>query len=99
MTVMTLREFSDDVDKARDAALDGPVIITERGREAYVLMTAEEFRKTQGAEGDVAEGAPATRPKNIVELLSYPEIADVDLELPERRPDGGWRIPDFFDDD
>lgn len=102
MTVMTSREFSEDVDKAKDAALDGPVIITERGREAYVLMTAEEFRKTQGGEGDVAEGAPAEVPpakKTLVELLSYPEIADIEFDLPERRIETSRRIPDFSDDD
>ncbi len=30
MTVMTSREFSEDLEKAKDAALDGPVIIMDR---------------------------------------------------------------------
>ena len=40
MTVVTLssREFNQDVSRAKRAANEGPVIITDRGTPAYVLM-------------------------------------------------------------
>lgn len=50
MTITTLssRDFNQDVGRAKKAAANGPVIITDRGRPAHVLMTFEEFRKVRG---------------------------------------------------
>ena len=52
MTVTTLssREFNQDASRAQRAAKSGPVIITERGRPAHVLMTIEEYQKLTGGE-------------------------------------------------
>ncbi|SMD03128.1 prevent-host-death protein [Rhizobium sp. RU36D] len=101
MTVMTSREFSEDVEKAKDAALDGPVIIVDRGREAYVLMTAEEFRQGRHVGGPRPSGAASSvagRRKTIAELLSSPEIAEIEFDLPERTMDNQRPLPDFSDD-
>ena len=38
------REFNQDIGKAKRAAEEGPVVITDRGRPAYVLMKHEDYR-------------------------------------------------------
>lgn len=50
MTITTLssRDFNQDVGRAKKAAANGPVIITDRGRPAHVLMTFDDFRKVRG---------------------------------------------------
>ena len=52
MTITTLssREFNQDASRAKRAAKAGPVIITERGRPAHVLMTIEDYQKLTGGE-------------------------------------------------
>lgn len=44
-TTLTAREFNQDASKAKRAAQSGPVIITDRGRPAHVLLTYEAYRK------------------------------------------------------
>ncbi len=68
--VLTSREFNQDTSNAKKLANEGPVIITDRGKPAHVLMTFVEYRKMNGQ-----------TPK-IAELLALEE--DVDLQLPER---------------
>jgi PHD/YefM family antitoxin component YafN of YafNO toxin-antitoxin module len=41
---MSSREFNQQVSRARRAALDGPVFITDRGVEAFVLLNIADFR-------------------------------------------------------
>ena len=50
MTVTTLsgREFNQDVGRAKKAPAKGPVIITDRGRPAHVLLKIEDYRKLRG---------------------------------------------------
>lgn len=47
-TTLSSREFKDDPAKARQAANRGPVIITERRRPAYVLLTIDDYRRLVG---------------------------------------------------
>ncbi len=72
MTITTLssRQFNQDAGKAKKAASAGPVIITDRGRPAHVLLTFDDYQKIAGSRG------------NIADLLAMPAIADVDLALP-----------------
>jgi prevent-host-death family protein len=70
MSVLTSREFNQDVARAKRAAADGPVIITDRGRPAYVLMRHETYRRLTG-------GGPGIRA-----LLSDPESEAVEFEPP-----------------
>lgn len=67
---MSSREFNQDAGGAKKAAEKGPVFITDRGRPAHVLMTIEEYERLVGGG------------RNIVEMLSMPEAADVDFEPP-----------------
>lgn len=75
---MSAREFNRDVSAAKRRANHGPVIVTDRGEPAYVLMTIEEFRK-RGERGT-----------SLVERLSMDDDLDVefapvniDLKVPE----------------
>jgi len=47
VTVSTVssREFSQGASSAKRAASKGPVIITDRGRPAHVLLTIEAYQK------------------------------------------------------
>ena len=45
MTVMTNQEFKQNVSQAQKAAQTEPVIITDRGEPAYVLITYTEYEK------------------------------------------------------
>ncbi|MDQ0394274.1 type II toxin-antitoxin system prevent-host-death family antitoxin [Labrys monachus] len=47
MKQMTSREFNHDIGKAKRAADDGPVLVTDRGRPAYVLMKYEHYRQSK----------------------------------------------------
>ena len=45
MAMMTAREFNRDVSAAKREANRGPVVITDRGEPAYVLLSIEEYRR------------------------------------------------------
>ncbi len=47
-TTLSSREFNQDTSRAKKAARKGPVIITDRGEPAHVLMTIEDYRKLTG---------------------------------------------------
>jgi PHD/YefM family antitoxin component YafN of YafNO toxin-antitoxin module len=70
MATLTSREFNQDVGRAKRAADRGPVVITDRGRPAYVLMRHETYRRLVGQ----ASGIRA--------LLSHSESEDVAFEPP-----------------
>ena len=72
MKTMTSREANQDFSRAKRAAEDGPVLITDRGRPSRVLLTYDEYRRLSG------------ETKNILETLAAPETAHVDLDLPTR---------------
>lgn len=65
---LTSREFNRDTSKAKKAALDGPVFITDRGRPAHVLMTMTEYQRITGQQTSAAE------------LLSMPEDDTIEFE-------------------
>jgi prevent-host-death family protein len=73
-TTVSSRDFNQDTGRAKKAARRGPVIITDRGRPAHVLLTYEEYRRLTA--GDAS----------IIDLLGAPEgVADADLEVPVLR--------------
>ncbi len=84
MTVTTLssREFNQDVSRAKRSADDGPVIITDRGKPAYVLLRHEAYR-------DLAGGRPT-----ILDLLDQPGLEDIEFD-PPRLGGGIFRPIDF----
>jgi prevent-host-death family protein len=70
ITTVSSREFNQDASGAKRAASKGPVIITDRGRPAHVLLTIEAYQKL------------AQKSASIVELLAMPGVADVEFEPP-----------------
>ena len=52
---MTSREFNQDAGRAKRAALDGPVFITDRGKPAHVLLTIEEYQKLSAPRRNLAD--------------------------------------------
>jgi hypothetical protein len=73
-TTMSSREFNQDTGRAKIAARQGPVFITDRGRTAHVLLTFEDYQRLAGTQA------------SIVDLLGLPpEEADIALETPPAR--------------
>jgi PHD/YefM family antitoxin component YafN of YafNO toxin-antitoxin module len=72
MTVTTLssREFNQDTSRAKKAAQNGPVFITDRGRPAHVLLTMQEYQRLTGGQ------------MTLIEALAQPDAADVDFDPP-----------------
>jgi len=81
ITTLSSREFNQDASRAKRAAKAGPVIITERGRPAHVLMTIEDYRKLTGGE------MPLSR------AVEQADEADFEFEPP--RIEGVFRAPDL----
>ena len=71
--IISSREFNQNVSGAKRAADEGPVVITDRGKPAYVLLRHEDYRKLTGGK------------KSIVDMLALPGGDDIELELPPRR--------------
>lgn len=45
ITNISSREFNHDVGQAKRAAMDGPVIITDRGKPSHVLLNFDDYQK------------------------------------------------------
>lgn len=66
ITTFSSRRFNQDATRAKNAARNGPVVITDRGRPAHVLLSIEEYYR-------IAER------KNILEMLAIPGVAEIDV--------------------
>lgn len=83
MTITTLssRELNQDIGRAKKAALHGPVVITDRGRPAHVLLTFEQYQRLTGQR------------RSLAEALAMPGLSDIPLDPP--RADIRSRVPDL----
>jgi prevent-host-death family protein len=79
--IITSREFNQDVSRAKRAAAKGPVVITDRGKPAYVLMTHEAYQRLSG------------KGKSILEMLAMPGMEDIEFDPP--KIELKLRIPDL----
>ena len=70
ITTLSSREFNQDTSRAKKAAADGPVFITDRGKPAHVLLSIEEYQRITGLH------------RNIVDALAMPGIADIEFDPP-----------------
>ena len=70
ITTFSSREFNHDIGRAKKAAKDGPVFITDRGELAHVLLSIETYRKLAGGQ------------MTLREALVQPAVADFDFEPP-----------------
>ena len=81
VTTLSSRDFNQDTGRAKKAAKNGPVFITDRGRPAHVLLTIEEYRELAGPR------------RNIADLLAMPGSEDIDFDPP--RLGGLWKPADL----
>jgi prevent-host-death family protein len=70
VTTMSSRDFNQDVSRAKRAADEGPVIITDRGEPVYVLLRHDAYRRLTG------EAA------SIRDLLAEPGVEDIEFDPP-----------------
>lgn len=55
ITTMSSREFNQDASRAKKAANNGPVFITDRSRPAHVLLSFEDYQKLTDSQMTLAE--------------------------------------------
>jgi prevent-host-death family protein len=53
ITTLSSREFNQDASRAKRAAEEGPVFITDRGEPAHVLLSIEAYRRLTGGAQDI----------------------------------------------
>lgn len=82
MSTMSAREFNQDVSDAKRRAASGPLIITDRGEPAYVLLTMADYRRL-GESGE-----------DLLDRLSMDDDVDEGFEPPRVDP-GLRRVPEL----
>lgn len=75
ITTISSREFNQDAGGAKKAAEKGPVVITDRGRPAHVLLSFNDYQKLLGA-------GPS-----LFEALAQKEDGDFDFDPPRMGDD------------
>jgi prevent-host-death family protein len=73
ITTVTSRAFNQDASKAKHASELGPVIITDRGRPAHVLLTYADYKKL------------ASQRTKVADLLALQGTEDIELFVPPMR--------------
>jgi prevent-host-death family protein len=68
VTTLSSREFNQDTGKAKKASEAGPVVITDRGKPAHVLMTFSDYQRVIG------------KRKNILDLVGMKGAGDIEFE-------------------
>ena len=79
-TTISSREFNQNVSAAKRAAESEPVIITDRGRPAHVLISIEHYSRLTGQHGTIVD---------MLAMESDPEFE------PARLAAGELRLPDL----
>lgn len=84
MTITTIssREFNQDAGGAKKAAENGPVIITDRGRPAHVLLSYADYEKLKGAK------------RSLLDAVAQDDEDDLDFD-PPRMGDRIFRPAEF----
>ena len=67
VTTLASREFNQPLNLAKKAAATGPIIITDRGKPAHVLLSFEDYQRLSG------------KGHKIAGLLAMPEALELDL--------------------
>jgi prevent-host-death family protein len=70
ITSFSSREFNQDAARAKRAARNGPVFITDRGRPAHVLLSIKEYQKI------------TKRSESIIDLIAMPDADLVEFDPP-----------------
>ncbi|MGV3490724.1 MAG: type II toxin-antitoxin system prevent-host-death family antitoxin [Devosia sp.] len=77
VTTMTSREFNQHTGEAKSAAANGPVIITDRGKPAYVLLSNEHYERLAN-DGALKDKAGFV---SILDALTDPNYSPDDPDL------------------
>jgi len=70
ISTISSRSFNQDIGRAKNAAKNGPVFITDRGRLAHVLLSIDDYQRLTG------------KHRSIVEALAMPGMAEIEFEPP-----------------
>ncbi|KAF0848816.1 type II toxin-antitoxin system Phd/YefM family antitoxin [Nocardia caishijiensis] len=79
MATMSARELNQDVSAAKRAALQGPVVITDRGEEAFVLLSIAEYRRLRADSQDLV----GRLSMDDDDIDFEPTPLGIDLKVPE----------------
>lgn len=71
VTTLSSRELNQDVTHAKKASKHGPVIITDRGKPAHVLLSFEDYQRL------------TKQRRNIADALAMPDAADIAFDPPK----------------
>ncbi len=81
ITTLSSRELNQDVTRAKKAARNGPVFITDRGKPAHVLLSFEDYQRL------------TKQRRSISDALAMPGVEDIAFDPP--RVSLGVRPADF----
>ena len=70
ITTISSREFNQDSGGAKKAAEKGPVIITDRGQPAHVLLSFEDYQKLVGLQ------------RSLLDIVAQEEDDDIEFDPP-----------------
>jgi prevent-host-death family protein len=73
ITTLSSREFNQDTSRAKKAAAEGPVFITDRGKPAHVLLSIDEYQRI------------TAKRRSIVDALSMPGLSEIEFDPPRSR--------------
>ncbi len=68
MQIISSRMLNQNINKAKKAALNSPVMITNRGKATHVLLSIGEYERIAGKQ------------KSLLEHLGMPEAAEITFE-------------------
>ncbi len=69
MSTFTSREFNQETSRAKRAAAEGPVYVTDRGHPSHVLLSYERYLELVGAGRSIVD-----------QLAAAPGSEDIDLD-------------------
>ena len=75
MTIVSARDFNQDVSAAKRAADIEPVTVTDRGRPAYVLLNIDDYRRLTGQSSE-----------SFLAAMSMDDDIDIEFSRPEFIP-------------
>lgn len=82
--IYSSRDFNQDVAGAKRAAREGPVIVTDRGEPAFVLMTHADYTAMAGKRKTLLDVCADPNPEADFEWepekLAFPEPRFIDIE-------------------
>ncbi len=77
-TTLSSREFNQDTSRAKKAAAEGPVFITDRGKPAHVLLSMEAYLLLTGEAGSIIDRLGA--PDGVAEISFEPDRLDLEVK-------------------